>query len=60
LTEEFGMDFEEKKELERAVGQAMERLKQGREGEEKEKVETLKKEKEVVTEAFKQHRDEKK
>jgi len=30
LTKEFGLDFEEKKELERAVGQAEERLKQGR------------------------------
>ncbi|GAA5883479.1 hypothetical protein JCM16303_003821 [Sporobolomyces ruberrimus] len=56
LTEEFGMDFEERKELERAVGQAEERLRQGRKGDE----ETLVKEGQVVKEGIKEEREERK
>lgn len=56
LTEEFGMDFEERKELERAVGQAEERLRQGRKGDE----ETLVKEGKVVKEGIKEKREERK
>ncbi|GAA5963989.1 hypothetical protein JCM3765_007829 [Sporobolomyces pararoseus] len=53
LLKEFKMDdFEERKELERAVGQAEERLKQGRSQEEKDK-DVLKKEGEIVRDSLK-------
>jgi hypothetical protein len=58
LTKEFGLDFEEKKELERAVGQAEERLKQGRirdyNNNNKDDEEVIKKEVQVVGESFKE------
>ncbi|GAA5908468.1 Mrx19p [Sporobolomyces salmoneus] len=56
LTKEFGMDFEEKKELERAVGQAEERLRQGRK-QEKEK-DVMEKEREIVRSSIKEERKE--
>lgn len=52
LTKEFGMDFEERKELERAVGQAEDRLKQGRERDTK--TETIAKEGQVVKDSVKE------
>jgi hypothetical protein len=57
LTKEFGLDFEEKKELERAVGQAEERLKQGRSRDynnNNKDDEVIKKEVQVVGESFKE------
>ncbi|GAA6013841.1 hypothetical protein JCM11491_000442 [Sporobolomyces phaffii] len=62
FTQEFGIEYEEQKELERAVGQADERLKQGRRSESDAEKEahvvdnTLEKEKKIVQDSIKEHR----